>query len=280
MSSIRGTARETPGDAPRIVRVAAGAIIVAIVAPGIVVLVGVVAARWQFPRLVPDAFTMRGLAYLAANRVRIASSLATSTLYALATVVGAFVVAVLPARVLARYEFRGRIALEALLLSPVLIPAITYGVGVHFAFIRLGLANTMAGVIVVLTASAYPYMLRALVAGFQQIHPDVDACAANLGAGLVTRLVCVHVPLLGPAIVAGGSIVFLVAFSDYFLVFLIGGGAVDSYTGFLFPFLTAGDRPIASALTALFVAVPVTLFAVVDLTVRRYYRRRGMVVGS
>ncbi|MEX2444094.1 MAG: hypothetical protein WD492_10835 [Alkalispirochaeta sp.] len=152
------------------------------VVPVVVLVINAGAARWTFPDLLPAAASTRGVELLVANRWDIARSMLSSTLYSLATVVLSFLLSVLPASVLARYEFRGRFMLEALFLSPVLVPAITYGMGIHFLFIRIGLADTVAGVVLVLTAMAYPYMLRSLIAGFQQISPDLDTCAANLGA--------------------------------------------------------------------------------------------------
>jgi putative spermidine/putrescine transport system permease protein len=253
----------------------AGSLII-FLGPIVVLAMSALAARWVYPEVLPSTLSLRGVRYVQDNWNGIARALLSSTGYSLATVTLAFLVSVLPASVLGRYEFRGRITLEAVFLSPVLVPAITYGMGIHFLFLRIGLADTVAAVVLVLTAAAYPYMLRALIAGFQQIEPELDACAANLGAGPLRRLAVVHLPLLGPAILAGGSVVFLVAFSEFFLVFLIGGGAVASYAGFLFPFLTGGDRTVGSALTLLFVVVPLLLFGILDGTLRRYYRRRGM----
>jgi len=250
--------------------------VVVFLLPVAVLLLSALSGRWSFPHLLPEVWGLRGVLFLAERHREILRSLASSTGYSLLTVLWAFGITVLPASVLGRYEFRGRLLLEALFLSPVLIPAITYGMGIHFVFIRIGMANTVPGVVFVLAASAYPYMLRALIAGFQQIDPDYDGCAANLGATSWRRLLFVHIPLLGPAIVSGASVVFLVAFSEYFLVFLIGGGAVDSYTGYLFPFLTGGDRTLGAALTLVFLVIPLTLFAVVDRTVTRFYERRGI----
>jgi putative spermidine/putrescine transport system permease protein len=76
--------------------------------------------------------------------------------------------------------------------------------------------------------------------------------------------------------VAGGSVVFLVAFSEYFLVFLIGGGSVHSYTGTLFPILNSSDRAMGSLLTLVFLLVPLMLFVLTDTAVTRIYRRKGM----
>jgi putative spermidine/putrescine transport system permease protein len=254
-----------------------GFLLVLFVVPVLVLLLTAVTARWRYPGLVPSELTFRGIDFVRRNGPAILSALASSTGYSLLTVVAAVLLSLRPAEVLARFEFPGRIFLEALLLSPVLIPSIAWATGLHFLLIRLGLANTRAGVVLVLTAASYPYVLRSLIAGYQQIDPDFDTCAENLGAGAIRRLVTVHLPLLGPAILAGGSVVFLVAFSEYFLVFLTGGGVVSSYTGYLFPYLSSGDNTISSALTLLFVVVPIGLFLALEVTIQRFYRRRGMV---
>lgn len=57
--------------------------------------------------------------------------------------------------------------LEGLLLTPALVPPMTFAMGLHFLFIKFSLAESMAGVIIVLAMFSYPYMFRALVAGFQ-----------------------------------------------------------------------------------------------------------------
>jgi ABC-type sulfate transport system permease component len=119
-------------------------------------------------------------------------------------------------------------------------------------------------------------MLRALMAGFQVLGSRYNLCAQNLGAGFWRTLFRVELPLLLPAVVAGGSVVFLVAFSEYFLVFLVGGGAVPSFTGYLFPLLTSSDRSLASLLTLGFLLVPLLLFLFLEMTITRIYRKKGM----
>lgn len=241
------------------------------VGPLLILLVNAGATRWSYPALLPDGWSPRGLRFLIQNAKGITLAILSSFVYSIAVVALSLLVCLAPARVLARERFRGVRVLEAMLLSPVLVPAITYGMGVHYVFIRLGLANRVVGVVLVLTAASYPYMLRALVAGFERIDPDYETVAANLGAGPLRRTVTVTFPMLLPAIVAGSTVVFLVSFSDYFLVFLIGGGAVRSFTGYLFPFLAAGDRTIGSTLTLLFTLIPIGLFVCLELTIRRFY---------
>jgi putative spermidine/putrescine transport system permease protein len=82
--------------------------------------------------------------------------------------------------------------------------------------------------------------------------------------------------LIFPAVAAGGSVVFLVAFSEYFLVFLIGGGTVPSFTGYLFPLITSSNRGMGALVTLVFLAMPITMFVVLEMLMSAYYRKRLM----
>lgn len=231
---------------------------------------------WRFPALMPAGLSLRAWHYLLDNAQRIGGALTSSILYSLSTAAICGVLCLAPARTFARDEFRGRIVLETILLAPALLPPIVFVVGLQIVFIRIGLIDNHAGVIVVLTMYSYPYMLRALIAGYRTIPADLTNAATNLGASRRRAILGVELPLLGPALVAGGFIVFLVAFSEYFLVFTVGGGRVASFTAMFVPFLSGADRAIASAMALIFVTIPLSLFVLVDLLVRRAYRRRGM----
>lgn len=235
-----------------------------------------VAPGWRFPDILPARYDLRSIEFLFSQAAPMARHMASSLSYSLATTLLAFILCLAPARHFARHRFRGHQLLEGLFLAPALVPPMAFSMGTHTVFIRVGLADTSLGVILVLTVFAYPYMLRALTAGFQSYGEEYEICARNLGAGAWQRFFQVELPLLLPAAVAGGSVVFLVAFSEYFLVFLIGGGAVDSFTGYLFPYLTSSDTGIGSLLTLVFLAVPVTLFFIIELSVGRAYRARGL----
>lgn len=234
------------------------------------------APGWAWPDLWPALLGGRTTAFVLANRQSIVGALTTSTLYSLAVVAVTLCTCLAPARLLAFGRFRGRGALEGVLLAPALLPAMGFALGLYGTLVRLGLADTPTGVVLVLSVVSYPYMLRALVSGFETVGPDYGHCAANLGAGPLLRLLAVELPLLLPAAVAGGSVVFLVAFSDYFLVQLVGGGVVPSFTGYLFPVLQSPDRALAAMLSLVFLVVPVVLFVLVEGLVLAVYRRRGM----
>ena len=234
-------------------------------------------SAWSFPDVLPASFDLRSLNFLLVHRSDIAVSLAASCGYSFGAVAVTLLLTILPAKLFARTSFTGKPFLEGLFLAPALIPPMAFAMGAHYIFLYLGISDTFIGVVLILSLYSYPYMLRALTAGFQTYGEEFALCARNIGASTIRTLLTVEIPLLLPAIVAGGTIVFLVSFSEYFLVFLIGGGTVPSYSGYIFPLLNSSDKSVASLLTLLFVFVPILLFVVIDRLIYATYRKRGML---
>ena len=52
-------------------------------------------------------------------------------------------------RALGLYEFRGKRVIQFLMLAPVIVPGIAVTLGIQVFFLRYGLADTVAGVVLV-----------------------------------------------------------------------------------------------------------------------------------
>lgn len=236
--------------------------------PPLLLVVYMFSGVWRYPNILPETLTLRSVSFLIKNLRELLLSLLSSIIYSIITVFLSFLLTVLPASLLARWDFKFRLVIEALLLSPVLIPAITFSMGIHWIYIKIGLSDSYIGVITVLTMFSYPYMLKALISGFMLYDPLFDSCAKNLGANLLIRVLKIHIPLLRPSIFSGGTVVFLSSFSSYFLVFLIGGGRVRSFSGYLIPFLKSEDHNISSLLSIIFLIIPLALFLIIEKFMR------------
>jgi len=60
-----------------------------------------------------------------------------------------------------------------------------------------------------------PIAAGSVVAGFKQLSPTLDEAAQSLGAGRLSRLWRVTIPLLRPALFAGGALAFATAVGDF-----------------------------------------------------------------
>jgi putative spermidine/putrescine transport system permease protein len=80
------------------------------------------------------------------------------------------------------------------------------------------------GVIIALVHILLPFMVLAIAAVLQNIHPSLEEAAMDLGADPLTTFATITLPLSAPGIVAGSLIVFTLAMSSYVTPSVLGGG--------------------------------------------------------
>ena len=226
-----------------------------------IVLAGSVASRWYWPALIPPESTVRAWRYVASGSGGIATAFVTSS--ALALVVAALAVALsLPAgRALALHTFSGkRVVLFALLL-PMLAPPLAAAMGLHSVFLRAGLADSFLGVVLVHLIPAVPYATLVLAGTFAGFDPDWEAQARTLGANRWSVWTAVTLPAIAPGVALAAILAFVVSWSQYVLTLLVGGGRVLTVPLVLVAFQRGGDEAVAAALSIVFVAPLLLLFA-------------------
>jgi putative spermidine/putrescine transport system permease protein len=245
--------------APRVLALAAVAAC-ALVPLGIV-LFGSIASQWFWPALLPAGWTLRAWRYVLSGSGGIGAALLTSITLALMVAALAVALALPAARALALYSFRGkRLVLFALLL-PMLAPPLAAAMGLHSVFLRTGLADSFLGVVLVHLIPAVPYATFVLAGTFSGFDPDWEAQARTLGASPWSVWRRITLPAIAPGVALAAILAFVVSWSQYVLTLLIGGGRVLTLPLALVSFQRGGDEAVAAALSIVFVAPLLLLFA-------------------
>ena len=133
---------------------------------------------------------------------------------ALALVASALVARGRPSRL--RDVIEGLIALPWALPGTVFAIALLTTFSVHSpATLQWVLAGTTLLLPLAYLVRNLPVTGRALLAGYRQLDPGVEEAAASLGAGRWATFRRVTLPLLKPALAAGGSLAFVAALGDF-----------------------------------------------------------------
>ncbi|MBK9050528.1 MAG: ABC transporter permease subunit [Chloroflexi bacterium] len=114
--------------------------------------------------------------------------------------------------------------------------------GIHVAFIRYGLADSLLGVILVHLVPVTPYMVLILASVFANYNPDVEGQARSLGARPRQVLWHITLPAILPGLVVGSLFAFIISWSQYLLTLLIGGRNVITLPILLFSFANGRQR--------------------------------------
>jgi thiamine transport system permease protein len=127
-----------------------------------------------------------------------------------------------PAHVLARYRFRGRRVVQALLTVPFVLPTVVVGAA-FVAILPSSWHGTVGAILVAHVFFNLAVVVRTVGGLWAQLDPALEDAARTLGAGPWRVARHVTLPLLRPAIVAAASVVFLFTFTSFGVVRILGG---------------------------------------------------------
>lgn len=158
-------------------------------------------------------------------------SLSTTAVSLLATIVLGTPVAYL----LARFAFRGKVLLEALLDLPLVLPPVVAGLALLLLVGRRGLLGAplaAAGVHVAFTSTAVvlaqlfvasPLYIRAMKAAFRATPPSLEAAAVTLHASRLRAFRRVTLPLTLPAFIEGCVLAWTRALGEFGATIVVAG---------------------------------------------------------
>lgn len=124
---------------------------------------------------------------------------------------------------LARRNFPGRKLIMLLLLVPLLVPPITYGIPLATVLYKAGLAGSMSGVILANLVPTVPFVVLVMIPFIEQIDTKIEAAARVFGASTFKLFIHVLLPLLMPGILAALLLVLVRTLAMFELTFLTAG---------------------------------------------------------
>lgn len=247
-------------------------LVLSILVPMITILIWVFTERWAWPDLVPQVFSTRALREVLMRKEELAkvfvSSIAISTVVAFCSAA----IGIMTARALVFYEFAGKKIISFLTILPFMVPGTVFAVGVQITFIKLGLNNTVVGVIIAHLICSLPYAVRLLMDGTRAVGNRLEEQARVLGASPFTAFFRTSLPMLVPVILSAVSMSYIVSFSQYFLTLMIGGGNVKTFTIVMVPYLQSGNRNIACIYSVIFLAITLVVFGIFDWIAKCFMR--------
>jgi len=174
---------------------------------------------------------------------------------------------------LTRRSFRGKAAVSALLLSPLVIPYLVFGISLLLLFHRLGVPRSLITVVIGHIVISLPYTILVLVPRLDQIDVALEEAAFDLGAGPLGTFRWITLPLILPAVMSAFLIAFTTSFDEYAVASFVVGTRLTFpiylYSAVRFP--NQLPQVIAVAVVVLVLSLTVVIAAEVG---RRIAERR------
>lgn len=171
-------------------------------------------------------------------------------------------------------DFRGKAAVSALLLSPLVVPIVIVAVGLYFFFAPFGLTQSYTGLIIAHAALGAPFPVVTVSAALASFDRNLVRAAASLGAPPVTVFRRVMLPLVAPGVAAGALFAFAISFDEVVTVLLLGAPHQRTIPREMFSGLRDSFNPTIAAVAVMLTLVAILLLLVVELLRARSERLR------
>ena len=209
------------------------------------------------------------------------SALRNSFLLACAATLLALALALPLAVVSDRFVFPAKNLLGSLVLIPMILPPFVGAIGIKQIFGQYGALNALLhhlgllapgstidwfathqfwGIAIVEALSLYPIIYLNAVAALANIDPAMEEAAQNLGCTGLRRFTRITLPLIRPGLFAGGTIVFIWAFTELGTPLIFDYDRVTSVQIY-YGLKDIGANPFPFALVAVLLVCSVGLYA-------------------
>lgn len=190
-----------------------------------------------------------------------------SVITAVVTALVVLLLGVPVALAIARYDFRGKGAVSAFFLSPLLVPGVVLGLGLLLVFQPLGLVGTYPGIVLAHFGVTVPYVIRTTLSSLLTSDMRCEEAARVHGANAFTTFRRVTLPIIAPGILAGGVMAFIISFDEAVISLFVAGSGHTTLPVEMFRYLQYRSDPGLAALSVLLIAISVVIVLVIERAV-------------
>jgi putative spermidine/putrescine transport system permease protein len=165
---------------------------------------------------------------------------------------------------IARHQFRGREALSAFLMSPLMIPHVVLGVAFLRFFTQIGLGGTFVGLVIAHIVIVLPFALRLVMASAVGMDRALENAAISLGASDFTVFRRVTLPLILPGLASGWALAFIQSFDEVTMTVFIAAPGSTTLPVRMFLYIQDNIDPLVTSVSAVVIAITVVFLVVLD----------------
>ena len=167
----------------------------------------------------------------------------------------ALVIGTMAAFVIERFEFRGRRALEMLLVSPLVIPHFTLGIGFLILASGVSMSRTWSVVVLCHVVLVLPFVMRSVYVSLKNIDPAFERAAVSLGARPLQVFLRIDLPLLLPGLAGGWLFAAILSFNEFTATLFVTGQRTQTLPVAMYTYVREYADPTMAALSAMLIAV-------------------------
>jgi putative spermidine/putrescine transport system permease protein len=175
---------------------------------------------------------------------------------------------------LVRGRFRGREAINAFIVSPMIVPGIIVAIGVYFFYARIQIIGSPLALALAHTALAIPFVVINVSATLEGFDERLEWAAMNLGANRWQTFRLVTLPIIRPGVFAGALFAFITSFDELIVALFVSGSGAVTLPRRMWESLRQEIDPTIAAVSTILIAASVLVLAAAEILRIRSERLR------
>ena len=188
----------------------------------------------------------------------------------------ATLVAVPAGLAITRHAFAGRDALNALFLSPLVIPHLVLGIAILRSFSLIGATGSFGWLVLAHVVIVTPYVMRLVVAAATGFDRSCEQAALSLGASHFTVFRRITLPMILPGVAGGWLLAFINSFDEVTMSIFVTAPSTVTLPVRMYMYATESIDPLMAAASALMVGFTAAVMVLLD----RLYGLDRILVGG
>jgi len=171
---------------------------------------------------------------------------------------------------LGRFRSRFQRGHQALVALPLVMPDILIGISLLLFFLSCGIRLSLGTIIIAHITFCVSYVASAVQARMQDFDYSIIEAAQDLGAGPLTILFRIYLPLLMPGILSGVMLALTLSLDDFIITFFTAGPGGSTLPVHIYSMIRFGTPPVINALSTLFIVFTFMAVLVYQRGTRRF----------
>lgn len=227
----------------------------------------------QFGSFPMEGLSLRWFVALLDNQA-IVRAFQTSLLLGALTAVISTTLGVLGSLAMVRYDFPGKSLIATALIAPILVPEVVLAVALLLFLGAMGMPKSFPLLLAGHVIFTLPFVVLVVQARLVAVKREYEEAAMSLGAGPIETFFQITLPLILPAVLAGGLFAFTISFDDITGTLFWKPGGVETVPTQIFAMLRNSISPEINALGTVMIVITVALPLLSAGVARQLARKR------
>ncbi len=196
-------------------------------------------------------------------------SLERSLLIAILVAIFATFIGTLAALAVNKLQFKGKNLFLNLMLTPMIVPVVITGVALYASFAKIGLNNTILGLVMAHSLLAIPMVFLTMSSALARFDTNLELAAMSMGSTPIGTFFKVTVPTVKNSLITAALLSFVTSLDEVVVTIFVSGANTKTLPMMMWENLRATIDPTIAVAATFLIILTLGMYAIKEFVESR-----------